>query len=669
MEEVQQEKKILEKEKPGAELSDVAPPSDEVQAWLGEEVNVLEMAAAMLQAEGVDTVFGLTSGFVWPTEMAVLKQGIKRVHVRHEQAATFAADAFGRLSRTTPGIALVGLATGICYASAGVAQAYAAQTPMVVIQPTSGNWDDDLYMGQGIVRAYKVYDGITKWTRRVNNPAILLFELKRAIRSAMTPPTGPVCIEIPGEFHNVAWHRGPRANFLLGYDPATWSGKTEPMRCQADAQRVDKMMQWLMSGEKPCMVTGEGVAIDDAMSELQEFVALTGIPTHCRRNSRGAISEYDPLNSYGRARGAVMRNADRAVILGLRIGFLEQFGYPPFFGPTVQHAQIQSCRENVNLAVPNTVHEVVGSPKLVLRQMIDWLKEAGIKKPPEKWANWRQYVVDAKTRYEKRAIEATKPMRGKLPLHPDLMGMLIAEFLRDELNDEYLTIIDSFTGATYFSDWQKVKFAPSMLDASETIGFGHSPGMAIGAALATDRKIPIVAVMGDGAIGAGGMDIETCSRWNVPAIFIHYNNNNVVTGSQYFFTGKLSPTGNPLWDTWATLPWIHYEKMFTEFGCHAECIERDSDVKPALKRSLDFVRQKCRPAFIEAFIDPDPLQEIWTTFLVPMCVGSMHWDDMEPGIRKLVDETWDHTSALAFPWMHPSWQEGIEKYRKDKGGR
>jgi thiamine pyrophosphate-dependent acetolactate synthase large subunit-like protein len=223
------------------------------------------------------------------------------------------------------------------------------------------------------------------------------------------------------------------------------------------------MLEWLFDSERPSIVTGEGITYDDAQEELREFIALTGIPCHCRRNSRGAISEYDPLNCYGRARGYVMRKCDKGVLMGLRCGGLEWFGYPPFFGTQAIYGQIQTHPDNTVLSLP-TEHELIGNMKLTLKLMTECAKDMGIKKPPEKWAGWRKEVADKKDEYHQRTIERTDKQKGVEPLHPDILGRLTAEFLREELDDEYYSIIDGFTAATYYSDWIKVKdqFRPGL---------------------------------------------------------------------------------------------------------------------------------------------------------------------------------------------------------------
>jgi acetolactate synthase-1/2/3 large subunit len=613
----------------------------------------------------VEYFFNIISGWEWMEDAALIRAGIKRVQVRHEMTAAFAAEGWGRMTGR-PGVALVGGATGPEFASAGVIQAKSAQAPMIFIGGESNMWDDNMQMGQGISRPHKEFEWITKYATRVGNPAVLLWETKRAFRAANTPPTGPVCLEIPGEIFNIAWHRGPRANYLLAFDPVTWTKASERPTTAANPQDLDRVMKWFFEAERPAIITGEQVAYDYAIPELQEFVQLTGIPTHCRRSSRGAISEYDPLNCYGRARGAVMRRSDRTMVIGLRVQYLELFGYPPFWNDKARHIQIQACPENVCMTLP-TEFELHGNMKVILRQMIDWCKANGITKPPEKWNDWRADVAGRKEGYEKKAIERTKAMEGKVPLHPDLVGKLGSEFLHDELNDDYYFLIDGFTAASYFTDWNKMKFAPSILDASDTIGFGQSPGHALAIGLLSNRNKPILAIMGDGAVGAAGMEIETCSRWNIPCVFMHLNNNAVATGLQYAYPASYYPSQNPLRDHTSTLPNIRYDKMMAEFGCHTEFVQRDVELKPAMKRAFDFVRTQYRPAFVEVFIDPDVLQEIWTTFLIPMSIGHLPWDQLGENARAAISETYERTLAIALPWRHPSWAEGVKKYREEKG--
>jgi thiamine pyrophosphate-dependent acetolactate synthase large subunit-like protein len=166
--------------------------------------------------------------------------------------------------------------------------------------------------------------------------------------------------------------------------------------------------------------------------------------------------------------------------------------------------------------------------------------------------------------------------------------------------------------------------------------------------------VPLFAVMGDGAVGAGGMDIETNVRWDIPCVFMHHNNNNLVTGGWDLFLSKVNtPTGNPMLDGWATLPNIRYDRMFREFGCHTEFVEKDEELKPAMKRAFDFVRDQSKPAFIEVFVDPDTLQEIWNV-LIGVIGVDVEWDELPEKGQEVIKRLNLVSPAFA-PLTHPTW--------------
>ena len=95
------------------------------------------------------------------------------------------------------------------------------------------------------------------------------------------------------------------------------------------------------------------------------------------------MSEEDPLTYGRRARGPVFAQADRCIVLGLRIGFLEAFGQAPFLPHTIRYCQIQADRDTVETALPTDI-EIIGNLKEILKQMIQAAKDMGINKPLDK---------------------------------------------------------------------------------------------------------------------------------------------------------------------------------------------------------------------------------------------------------------------------------------------
>ncbi len=651
----EEEKMLVDKLKPSEERTEAV----KVDVSLEEKVNIFDLCAEMVKEEGVQYSFCLVGGNATALDYHMQKVGIRRVHVRHESTAGFAMDGWGRLTRR-PGFVVCGPGTGLTNLTSGVVEAYASGAPGVAMVCESGTLDDDKIGAQGIARSENQFNGISKWARRVTYPSDLLFQLKRAFRGAVTPPTGPVIVATT---NNIAAANlfVPRRVAYQSYAPGCWQPRVwKPM---GDPELIEKTVRWLLEAERPLMIVGHIAHQDDCQAELREFVHLLGIPCHSRRIARGMVSELDPLNYGRRARGAVFREADRCLVFGLRVGFLEGYGNPPFFPHNLRYCQMQDTPLNVELNLPTDI-EVIGNTKQMLKQMIQCAKDLGVTKPVAKWGKWRKFVVDTRASYDKRTASRTDRMVGRMPLHPDLLGRYAAELLSEDYNNDYIAIIDGYTASSYFTSWNTAINTGTVLDSAETIGIGHSVGMAIAAGLATNREKPILALMGDGAIGSNGMDIETCTRWNIPVIFLHENNNTLINGSWEIFYGKMAAIdGNMQRDSWQTLPNIRYDKMFAEMGCHPEFVERSEECVPALRRAFQFAMREKRPAFVEAFVDMDVVH---SNMASPRALigraAIVRWDELpERGKRIIANQL---VSGYTLPMLPKDWQEGIKTFQK-----
>lgn len=650
----EEEKMLVDTLRPTAQMKTAV-----VDVKAEERVNILDELATMIKEEGVEYNFSLVGGNGTNVDFFLQKAGIKRVQVRHEQSAGFAMDAWGRLTRR-PGFCAIGPGTGLTNFTTGVVQAYAAGAPGVGFVAESGTMDDDKYGGQGIARSEAQFAGITKWVRRVTYPSNLLWQVKRAFRAAVTPPTGPVVVAITTEMSGPGLFMPRRAAYST-YTPGFW--KPHTWKTQGDPELIKKAVQWLMEAERPVLIAGHQAHQDDCQNEMREFIHLIGLPAHSRRIARGLVSEEDPLNYGRRARGIAMDQADRCLVVGLRIGSLEGFGQAPFFPHHVRYCQLQSDVQTVDLCLPTDI-EIIGNLKEILKQMIQCCKDMGIKKPVEKWEKWRQFLLDTAESYRKRTMSRTERMTNRTPLHPDLVGRYSAEILSQDYNNNYIAIIDGYTASSYFTNWNVAVNTGTVLDASETIGIGHSPGMALAAGLATNREKPILGLMGDGAVGAGGMDIETCCRWNIPVVFLHENNNTLINGSwENFNAGLCAVEGNILHDSWQVTHDTHYERIFAEFGAHPEFVERPDQVIPALKRSFQFAMKEKMPAFIECFVDMDVVHSNMAQQRgLQNRATIVRWNELPEKGRKLIATQLIQPQTI--PTLPKDWQEGIASFQK-----
>ncbi|MBI5015912.1 MAG: thiamine pyrophosphate-binding protein [Deltaproteobacteria bacterium] len=654
---------MLDFEKP---MFDKPGKSKNVDVNAGEKVDCLDIIADTLVEEGVTEVWCLEGSGLFRFMNPIMKRGIKRITCTNEQELGFAAEAFGRIARR-PGVGMIGPGTGVTNLATPLHQARSAQAPMVFIVSDSGEMFDGRYTQQGGVIASEVLSPLLKRpVRRLTQPYSVGYQLKQAFRDSVSPVTGPMGIAVAEELSLFAAGdpATTRAQLANGYAPGTWGQSTTDMfETAADSKTVEAAVRWLLEAERPAMICGEGIWFHDAVAELNEFVHLIGIPCHTRRLARGAISEYDPLNSYGRARGKVLREADRALIMGLGIRYLENQGRPPFWGADTRYIQVQSSPELQCLQMP-TEFEMNGNMKLILRAMVDCLKDLKVTGPVQKWEGWRQIVVEAKAKSLETTTARAEALRGHSPLHPDLMGKIIGDWLHKELQDDYTTILGGWSATSFYTDWIRLRTAGRLLDATDAIGLGHPVPMAMGAAMAQNgNKHPVLALMGDGDFfGGSGMAYQTAVKWELPIIGIHVNNNSLCTNCDEVFQACYGPTKDFYKDFMQIYPArIKTDEMLKPMGIHTECVERDTELVPALDRCLASTREGV-PAFINVIADPIVNNEIMGLFTA-MLYGNIPYNDLTTKAKQYLLEGGYLRKAFVGS-AEPNWGKALEIYQE-----
>lgn len=517
-----------------------------------------------LKEQGVECVFGVHGVINLAIEEAC-NLGIDMYHFRHEQSAGFAADAYAR-SLKRPAVCFASTAPGFFNYGSAIAQANGAMSPVVLLIGQHGVATDKLH---AIQEGYgtEVFKSITKYTHRCIDWNMNSFWVRKALIDCMAYPPGPIVLEFPINNLN---SKGPDRQ--QKYIPKDQVVKIP--QSQGDPVEVERAVKVLIDAERPLLVTGDGVYWSRGEKELKELAELLQIPVHSRRTGRGAVPEDHPLAVAGGNRGALLRNADVICIVGLRATFLEEWFEPPDWTRKAKYIQVQEISTEFWYGLPTEVG-IVGSSKLVLRQMIDCARGL-IKATPER-KEWLEVLHQSRQRFKTRQKEIVGSYAGKRGVvHPHVLGAGIASVL-----DQSATVIyDSFTATGYLTDKLEVKYAGEVLDAGYHQALGQGIGMAIGAQIARPGR-QVLALMGDGGFGISSMDMETLLRYKLPAVIVLFNNTSWGGRSiaQNLFYWKMG--------SWDNLPGIRYDRMFRELGCHVEWVENPEDVIPALERSFN----------------------------------------------------------------------------------
>ncbi|WP_375420298.1 acetolactate synthase 3 large subunit [uncultured Sphingomonas sp.] len=294
---------------------------------------------------GVEIVFGYPGGAVLPIYDAMFRsKRIKHVLVRHEQAATHAAEGYAR-STGKPGVVLVTSGPGATNAVTGITDALMDSIPMVVITgqvPTALIGTDAFQEADtiGITRH------CTKHNYLVKDPAKLGAVIHEAFHIATSGRPGPVVVDIPKDVQ-VATARYAK--------PGPIQHKTYRPALKADRSQIEELVDMLAAAERPILYTGGGIinAGPAASQILRELVRITGAPVTSTLMGLGAYPASGPqwlgmLGMHGTYEANMaMNEADLVVAIGSRFDD-RVTGRLDAFSPNSRKVHIDIDRSSVN---------------------------------------------------------------------------------------------------------------------------------------------------------------------------------------------------------------------------------------------------------------------------------------------------------------------------------
>ncbi len=322
---------------------------------------------------GVDTVFGYPGGAVLPIYDALFEHGsIRHILVRHEQAATHAAEGYARVTGK-PGVVLVTSGPGATNAVTGITDALMDSIPMVVITgqvPTTLIGTDAFQECDtvGITRH------CTKHNYLVMDPARLAPVIHEAFHIATHGRPGPVVIDIP---KNVQVATAP---YVI---PQAIEHKSYRPQVEPDGAAITRAVALLAAAKQPVLYTGGGVinAGPEASAALRELIDLTGAPVTSTLMGLGAYPASGDkwlgmLGMHGTYEANhAMNRADLIVAVGARFDD-RVTGRLDAFAPNAKKIHIDIDRSSINKIVPCDL-AVVGDAGRALAAMVAVWKAAG----------------------------------------------------------------------------------------------------------------------------------------------------------------------------------------------------------------------------------------------------------------------------------------------------
>jgi thiamine pyrophosphate-dependent acetolactate synthase large subunit-like protein len=604
--------------------------------------------AETLKEHGVKMVFGVQGGHIWNFTDAISRIGIKNITFRHEQNAVYCGEAYAQVSGKT----------AVCYATVGpgvgnsvsaIQQANLSNSPILMICGGHEIEHDKLYNTIQESYATELMGPISKWAQRVPYPHTIKQFFTRAFKEAQAPPKGPVVMEVglsclltddvvKNHVWGGAW--GDHASWI-----PDWHGE-ETVKALASGGNPDdiaKAVKRLYETDKPFMVLGDGAAWADASEELTELVNLAKIPFTTRRIARAVVSEKHDY--YYRGLPGFRKEIELMVNVGAKIGFFDGFG-----GGWPETIQISDSSHQVWTYL-NTSTALLGSPKVIARQMIDYIKANNLQPPAGREA-WLEKIKSGREEADKKRNEKAMYYGTEHPryqknnfMHYGYLSKAIQDYLDEKYESKVRIMIDGYTLSDYIMSFLKAVRPAQILSSSEQAGVGHGLGMAMGAAFAQlemGDKTPVLALMGDAGMSNAGMEIDTAVHYRLPIVFLVTENKGWLTGMKsHIYGNKWQALGEQDRDgvEWMGIEQkyggtgaerefrIRYDRIAQELGCYGESVDRHEDFTAALDRCFK-AAEKGQPAVLNCVMDTNMANVAITAPIYTLCYAHIPWKDL-----------------------------------------
>ncbi len=542
------------------------------------ELTGAEIFVRCLAEQGVDYLFGYPGGAVLPIYDALYQQDkVKHILVRHEQAATHAADGYARATGR-PGVVLVTSGPGATNAITGIATAYMDSIPMVAFTgqvPTAliGNDAFQEVDSVGITRPCVKHNFLVKDVRD------LAVTIKKAFYIATTGRPGPVVVDIPKDVSTMkAEFHYPRRVSIRSYNPVT---KGHP-------RQIKKALDLMLAAKRPMLYTGGGVILANASRQLTELTRQLSFPITNTLMGLGAYPATDKqflgmLGMHGTYEANMaMHNCDVLIAIGARFddrvtGNVEKFCPTA----TIIHVDIDpaSISKNVKVDVP-----IVGPVDQVLKEMLAVLKESKAQPDQAALKAWWKQIE------EWRGMDCLKYDHDSEVIKPQH----VVETLYKVTKGKAFVTSDVGQHQMWAAQFYKFDKPNRWINSGGlgTMGFGFPAAMGVQFAHPGET---VVCITGEGSIQMCIQELSTCRQYALPIKIVNLNNRYlgmVRQWQEFFYQGRYAMSYMD------SLP--DFVKLAEAYGHVGMQITRPEDVEPALKEAM---KMKDRLVFMDFLTD------------------------------------------------------------------
>lgn len=483
------------------------------------------LIAQTLDQLGVDVIFGLVGIPVVQIAEEAIGLGIRFIAFRNEQAASYAATAYGYLTGR-PGVCLVVGGPGVLHAIAGVGNASANNFPMLLL---AGSCETDL-VGQGAFQELDAIALLSPHVKIASRPSLsgISRSIADAYRTSFYGRGGAAFVDLPADIIQGSAEQQPVRPVLM------------PPRAAVDRREIDHVAQMIRTARAPLIIIGKGAAYAQAEESIRQLIDQSKVPFVPTPMGKGVVADSHSSNA-SPARSTALRQADVVLLLGARLNWMLHFGDGGKWNPAVKFLQVDNCVEELGRGKGDSKDVILGDVGVVASQISAALQGW-------QYDNSSPYIDALNTSIQKNVTAATKKAElHSIPMTYARVFSIIKQSLNNLSPPEDGNIVHVSEGANTM-DISRSVFSiekPRLrLDAGTFATMGVGLGYAIAAFCAynlrglggnqnetniTPRK-KIVCIEGDSAFGFSMAEIETMARYRMDILIFVINNGGIYHG-------------------------------------------------------------------------------------------------------------------------------------------
>ncbi|MBA52401.1 MAG: acetolactate synthase [Acidimicrobiaceae bacterium] len=531
-----------------------------------------KLVAKVLKAAGVDCVFTLSGGHVMGIYDGCLDEGIEVVDVRHEQAAVHAADAWARLHPGKVGVAVLTAGPGVTDGVTGVANAWRANSPILVI----GGQGPFRHTRRGSLQEMDhvaLIKPISKWAEACYQTSRIGEYMEAGIRAALSGVPGPAFLEIPMDvLHGEVDLEEIRVPKFRDYRVAS----TSPRHLIAES------VDLLSKAATPMVMAGTSLKWSEGGEHLANFLEKTGIPCFVNGMARGEISWEHP-SFLSLTRKEALEKSDLVILAGTPLDFRMKFGrsIPP--AAAIIQMDIDETLIGDNRAADLGL---VGNIGMNFQLMTQEIEDRDV---PVDVSRYRDQLREREQQLDNARRDQMDS--EEVPIDPLRLCREIASCVSDDM----IVIGD---GGDIVAQASKVIQVPrngTWMDPGPLGTLGVGMPFALAAQKAhPDKRVLIV--YGDGSFGLNGFEFDTAVRFDLPIVGIVGNDaawgqmmrpQEMLYGEDRLVAVELNRT--------------RYDLVVEALGGHGEHVVAPGEIAPAITRAFD----SGKPALVNVEIRQD----------------------------------------------------------------